>query len=72
MVCPKCNSNNVNVTTATEKERVGLFKVLFHLLLCFCLIGFILIIMDILKICRTKTVTYAVCQNCGHRWEIKS
>lgn len=71
MVCPKCGSDHVNVSTVTEKERVGVIKILIDLILCFCIVGIIMLIMDVLKLLRTKTVTYAVCQNCGHRWKIK-
>lgn len=71
MTCPKCGSDHISVSTVTEKERIGVVKVLIHLALCFCIIGFVLIIMDILKLCRTKTVTYAVCTNCGNRWQLK-
>lgn len=71
MVCPKCKCENVVIQTVTEKEKVGLIKVLIHLALCFCIIGIIFIIADILKLFRSKTVTYAVCQECGKRWKIK-
>lgn len=71
MVCPKCKCENCTVQTITEKEKVGLLKVLIHILLCSVFIGYILLIADILKLFRSKTVTYAVCLDCGNRWKVK-
>ena len=55
MNCPKCKSERVEFQVVAEKEKVGC--------LAFLLFG----IFNALR--PTKTKTYAVCQNCGHRWE---
>lgn len=55
MNCPKCKSDRVEFQAVAEKEKVGC--------LAFLLFG----IFNALR--PTKTKTYAVCQNCGHRWE---
>lgn len=55
MNCPKCKSENVNFQAVAEKQKVGC--------MAFLLFG----MFNALR--PTKTKTYAVCQNCGHRWE---
>ncbi len=55
MNCPKCKSENVNFQVVAEKQKVGC--------MAFLLFG----MFNALR--PTKTKTYAVCQNCGHRWE---
>lgn len=55
MNCPKCKSDRVEFQAVAEKEKVGCGA--------FLLFG----MFNALR--PTKTKTYAVCQNCGHRWE---
>ena len=55
MNCPKCKSERVEFQVVAEKEKVG------------CVAFFLFGIFNALR--PTKTKTYAVCQNCGHRWE---
>ena len=71
MVCPKCGSTHVNVSAVSEK-RVSGFKLLIDLILVPFLFGIFMLISDITKMGSTDTVVYAVCQNCGNKWEIKN
>ncbi len=70
MTCPKCNSENVQVQAVAEMQSRGCLTVLLYIiLLCIPIIGWIALIM-LLKGRKSKTKNYAVCQNCGHRWEV--
>lgn len=71
MVCPKCASTNVNVSTVAEKRVSGL-SLLIDLLLCPFVIGIFMLIGDITRMGSTSTKVYAVCQSCGNNWEIKN
>ena len=79
MICPKCQSNNVNV------QAVGIVKNKHHGIfywLCFgWLIDLIIwacafiprLIIAIFrpKGVKTKVKSYAVCQDCGYHWKVK-
>lgn len=83
MVCKRCSSNNVNVqvTNQVELKKKG------HGLLYWLFIGWwleiclwiwltlprLLIALFFPQRVKTvnKTVTTAVCQNCGYSWEVK-
>ncbi|WP_069987194.1 hypothetical protein [Massilioclostridium coli] len=70
MTCPKCNSENVQVQAVSEMKSRGCFTVLLYIiLLCIPIIGWIALFM-LLKGRKSKTVQYAVCQNCGHKWKV--
>lgn len=80
MTCPKCGGHYVNVTAqATEKAKPR------HGVLYWVLIGwwlhplmwlFLTLPMIVWRLIRpnrkteTHTTTYAVCQSCGHTYEI--
>ena len=69
MICPKCNSDNVNVQVVSEVKKRGFFKILIYIiLLCVPIIGWIALFM-LIKGRKSKTVSYAVCQSCGKRWK---
>lgn len=70
MVCPKCGSNNVNVQTVAEQKGRGCLGVLMWVLLAFCTFGIILLVLPALTRKKSKTKTYAICQNCGYNWKI--
>lgn len=82
MVCPKCNSNNVNVQMVSEsklkKRHRGLaYWLLLGWLIDLCLWIFLTIPRLLIAMFggkRNKIVTkhksIAVCQNCGHNWNI--
>ena len=71
MKCPKCNSENVNVSvnTYTVSQRRSF---LWNLLWIICTGGLWLIWMLVRKKKeKVKTKKVAVCSNCGYSWEIK-
>lgn len=70
MICPKCGSQNVQVQALEERKKTGWLTVLLYIILACTVLG-LLIVIPLLLRKKTKTTTYAVCQNCGHRWEVK-
>lgn len=70
MTCPKCNSSNISFQTVTEQKKTGCLTILLYILLACTLFGLLIVIPLMLRK-KTETVTYAVCQNCGHRWRVK-
>ncbi len=69
MVCPKCGSQNVNVQAVAEQKKRGCFMSALWLFLACCTLGLILIIPALTQK-GSKTRTYAICQDCGHRWKV--
>lgn len=70
MTCPKCNSENVNVQAVAEMKKRGCITVLIYIILiCIPIIGWIALFM-LLRGRNSKTVQYAVCQNCGNKWKV--
>lgn len=70
MICPKRGSQNVQVQALEERKKTGCLTVLLYIILACTVLG-LLIVIPLLLRKKTKTTTYAVCQNCGHRWEVK-
>jgi len=68
--CPICRSS-VTYHTVTESNEGGCFTAIWYLFLALTIWGLLIVIPLMLRK-KTKTVTYAVCQNCGHRWPVKS
>lgn len=68
-ICPKCNSENISYQTVTEPRKSGCLTVILYILLACTCFGLLIVIPLMLRK-KTVTVTYAVCQNCGHRWKI--
>ena len=69
MICPKCGSDRVQVQLVSEIRKRGCLSVLLYLiLLCIPVIGWIALFM-LLRGRKSRTVAYAVCQNCGWRWK---
>lgn len=69
MTCPKCKGNNVQIQTVSESRKTGCLTVILYILLACTILG-LLIVIPLLLRRKTETVTYAVCQDCGHRWKI--
>ena len=68
MVCPNCGSQNVQVQAVAEMKKRGcLIILLYIILICIPIIGWIALAL-LLRGRKTKTVTYAVCQNCGYKF----
>lgn len=77
MVCPKCGSENVNVTleqTAgkTRTRNTGCLWGLCRLTLIIFTFGLWLLVGKRKGTSNTKfkNDTVAICQNCGHKWKI--
>lgn len=68
-ICPKCHNGNITYQTITEQKKTGCLVVLIYIILAISCIGW-LILIPMLASKKDKTVTYAVCQSCGHRWKI--
>ena len=67
--CPKCKGLNVQFQTVSESKKAGCMTVLLYIFLAITILGlFILIPICLRK--KSKTVTYGVCQHCGHRWKV--
>lgn len=70
MTCPKCNSNNVQISASTyvkTKSRSCLWN-----LFMVCITAGIWIIWMLVRKRKEKVVTEktAVCQNCGYSWSV--
>ena len=79
--CKKCRSYNVNVQVATEVKEVKKKGCGYWLLIGWWLETLELIFFGFWKLLHivlgkhtkieSKTKSYAVCQDCGYRWEVK-
>ena len=69
--CPYCKSENVNVQIVQEKEETGCVAFLITGILAIITfpIGLLFLIIPAIT-SGSKTKEYAVCQQCGHKWEI--
>lgn len=77
MVCPKCNSTNVNVTTEatsmhTRNRGRGCIWGIVRGLLIICTCGLWLLVGKSKGKSNTKVKnkTVCICQNCGNKWYI--
>lgn len=79
MLCPRCNSTNVNVQAVSNVRTKGkgcLYWLFIGWWLELILWLFLTIPMLFFKLfggkgkVRTNVETYAVCQNCGNRWRV--
>ena len=69
MICPKCKHENVSIQTVSEAKSAGCLTILLYIILACTVLG-LLIVIPLLLRKKTKTVTYAICQDCGHRWKV--
>lgn len=67
--CPKCKGTYVQFQTVTEARKTGCFTILLYILLAVTVFGLFIVIPLLLRK-KTITVTYGVCQSCGHRWKV--
>ena len=70
MFCERCLSNNVIVSTVAMQKERGCLMVCLWIFLAICTVGLILLLIPLLMKKGDKAITYATCQNCGHRWQI--
>ena len=77
MTCPKCSSNNVQVTieqvsAKTKKRGNGCLWGIARAFLILCTGGLWLLIGARVGSEKTKfkSNTVAICQNCGHKWVV--
>lgn len=77
MICPKCGSNNVNVTleqtgAKTKKQGRGCLWGMGRLFLVVCTCGLWLLVGKHKGKEKTKynNKTVALCQSCGYKWNM--
>ncbi|MBY6932281.1 hypothetical protein [Clostridium botulinum] len=78
MQCPKCSSDNVNVQAISivkDKKHGCLYWLFIGWWLEMLMWIFLTLPWLIIKIFKpnkinTKVKSYAVCQNCGHKWNV--
>ena len=80
MTCPKCKSENIQVQTVNEVKEKRKKGCLYWLFIGCWWQPIAWLFLTIPKLIVTifgkhtkvvsKTVTYAVCQDCGHRWKV--
>lgn len=73
MKCPKCGCENVVVTNETniKTKHRGCLGWMMWILLAMCTCGLTLIIPLITNSkTKSKNVTVAICQGCGHKWRV--
>lgn len=68
-MCPKCHNSNIQYQTVTESRTTGCLTIILYVLLALTIFGLLIVIPLMLRK-KTQTVTYAVCQSCGHRWKV--
>lgn len=69
MTCPNCGSTHIIVQAVAEQKKRGCLMSCLWILLAICTFGLILLI-PLLTRKGSKTKTYAICQNCGHKWRV--
>lgn len=66
--CKKCGGI-MTIQTVSESKKTGCGTIVFYILLAVTILG-ILIVIPLLLRNKSKTTTYAVCQNCGYKMKI--
>ena len=66
--CPKCGGDMM-IQTVTESRKSGCGTILLYIILALTIFGLLIVIPLALRK-KTETVTYAVCQNCGYKFQI--
>ena len=71
--CPKCGSTEITFQAVSDvsTQRRGCLGWLIWIILAICTFGLIIIIPLITNSKnKTKVHTVAICQHCGHRWNV--
>ena len=69
MRCPRCGGENIAVTVVSEDKAMGCMTIVMYVLLALTIFG-LLIVIPLMLSKKQETVTYAICQNCGTKWQI--
>ena len=70
MICRHCGTT-MEMQTATETKRRSIFTILIYIvLLCVPIIGWIALFKILGGSKKQKAVTFAVCPNCGRRQKV--
>lgn len=82
MKCPNCGSEHINVSAVNEVKSKHKKGLIYWLIigwwwepiawLFFTIPKAILALFGNKSKVVSKTVTYAICQDCGHKWQIKN
>lgn len=71
MRCSRCASDDISIQAVAQKQKKGLLQD--YALDTFGYLHlWIVLLIPIIMNKGSKTVTYAVCQNCGNSWEVQS
>ncbi len=79
MICPKCNSEHVQVTTeqvsgkTKTRKRGSITNILYQMtrmFLCVCIVGFFMPKTLSNSKTKFKNATVAICQDCGYKWKV--
>lgn len=68
-MCPKCKCDDISYQTVVESRSSGCLTVILYVILALTIFGLLIVIPLMLRK-KNRTVTYAVCQGCGNRWEV--
>lgn len=68
--CDRCKGTNITYQVVHEELPTSIGATVLYIILSITIIG-LLIVFPLMLRKRTRTVTYAVCQDCGHRWVIQ-
>ena len=68
--CDRCRGTNISYQVVSEEIPTGIGATILYVILSVTILGLLIVIPLMLRK-RTRTVTYAVCQDCGHRWVIQ-
>ena len=67
--CARCGNQDISYETVVESNQAGCMVYFLYFILALTLFGLLIVIPLMLRP-KTKTITYAVCQNCGRRWRV--
>ena len=68
--CDRCRGTNISYQVVSEEIPTGIGATILYVFLSVTILGLLIVIPLMLRK-RTRTVTYAVCQDCGHLWVVQ-
>jgi predicted RNA-binding Zn-ribbon protein involved in translation (DUF1610 family) len=69
--CPRCGSHRLQYQTLSEENAAGCFTIFMYILLAITILG-LLILIPLAMRKSSDTVTYEICQDCGHRRRVNA